>query len=278
MLTLERPLISVDVETHSKGEPDEIRICEIGFKQLFPDGREPKRWRSFVNPGVPIDPGATAVHGITDADVANAPRFADLAHSFHQGFAGSDFAGYNVRFDLKVFRAEFARCGIQWDYSEIHLVDSLRMWQVAEPRSLAHATQKWLGRGASLAHRALEDAEDALEVGMALLQTEAFSSVTTVKQIHELCFPRNPDWLDPDGKIIWIEGVACLGFGKHMNIQLANVPKRYLSWMSTDDFSAPVKAIVLEALMGRFPTNEKDRTGDASGNALADVPEQPDQR
>ncbi|CAB4189776.1 DnaQ DNA polymerase III, epsilon subunit and related 3'-5' exonucleases [uncultured Caudovirales phage] len=254
MLTLERPLIALDVETHMKGGPDVGRICEIGFIQMFPDGREPKRWRSFINPGVPIDVGATAVHGIVDADVADAPTFKMLADNLHKGFTGVDFAGYNVKFDLRVIQAEFARCGIQWDFSEVHLMDSLRMWQVANPRSLSDATIAWLGREPGKAHRALEDAEDAHAVGLAILKTEAFSSASTVRDIHEICFPPNPDHLDPDGKIIWIDGVACLSFGKHANIQLVNVPKGYLSWMSTGDFSAPVKNIVLEALMGRFPT------------------------
>lgn len=33
---------------------------------------------SLVNPGVPIPPAASAIHGITDADVADSPRFIDL--------------------------------------------------------------------------------------------------------------------------------------------------------------------------------------------------------
>ena len=48
------------------------------------------RFASLVNPGLPIHPGATAVHGITDDDVAEAPRFLEFVAALRPRLAGVD--------------------------------------------------------------------------------------------------------------------------------------------------------------------------------------------
>jgi DNA polymerase-3 subunit epsilon len=66
---LERPLVALDLET--KGKRTHVdRIIEISTLKLKPD-RTQKHWTRRLNPGMPIHPEATKVHGITDADVAN---------------------------------------------------------------------------------------------------------------------------------------------------------------------------------------------------------------
>lgn len=66
-LDLTRPLAFIDLETTgTSAERD--RIVEIAVLKLHPDGREEFRCKR-VNPGVSIPPDATAVHGITDANV-----------------------------------------------------------------------------------------------------------------------------------------------------------------------------------------------------------------
>jgi DNA polymerase-3 subunit epsilon len=78
-LTLTRPIVFFDLETTGTDVAKD-RIVQISALKLHPDGTEEVRTR-LLNPGMPIPPGATAVHHIKDADVAEEPSFAELAKS-----------------------------------------------------------------------------------------------------------------------------------------------------------------------------------------------------
>lgn len=69
------PVVVVDFETTGP-DPSTCTPVEVGLVR-FEQGQPAERWGSLVNPGCPIPPEASAVHGITDADVASAPNFAD---------------------------------------------------------------------------------------------------------------------------------------------------------------------------------------------------------
>jgi hypothetical protein len=62
-----------------------------------------------INPQVPIEDGATAVHGITDADVAGEPVFAAFAERLLEVLAGRRVVVYNAEFDAGVLQREFER-------------------------------------------------------------------------------------------------------------------------------------------------------------------------
>src|SRR5438270_14068809 len=79
-ITLDRPLAVLDLETTGV-DPKLDRIIEVSVLKLLPGGGHDHRTRR-VNPGVPIPPEATAVHGITDDDVADSPTFRAIAPSF----------------------------------------------------------------------------------------------------------------------------------------------------------------------------------------------------
>ena len=74
-----------------------------------------ERVRRF-NPGMPIPPEATAVHGITDADIADEAPFCQRARALLDHLADCDLAGFNIRrFDVQMLIAEFQRCGMDFD-------------------------------------------------------------------------------------------------------------------------------------------------------------------
>ena len=78
-LNLERPIIFFDLETTGTNILED-RIVEISLIKVNPDGSEIERTRR-INPEIPIPAEATAVHGITDADVAGEPKFRQIAGS-----------------------------------------------------------------------------------------------------------------------------------------------------------------------------------------------------
>lgn len=254
MWTLIRPLVWLDVETHDKKPPEESYVCELGFEMMRPDGST-KIWESYIKPPVPVAQSAIDVHGITNEQLADAKPFAHYAKNLAFGFSNCDFGGYNVKFDLRCIQTEMNRNGVKWSYEEAYLVDPLRMWQVKRPRSLSDAVREHLKREPSNAHRALADAQDAKDVGLAMLSI--YELPVTPRELHELCFPPNPDSLDPDDKIVWnAQNDACINFGKYKDRPLAVIvplDRRYFEWIVSANFSPKVKAIVQDALDGQFP-------------------------
>lgn len=278
VLRLERPLIGLDTETTGTN-PALSRIVELALEIYRPDGTV-KEWRTLVNPGIPIPPGATKVHHITDrhvqacrvcegdsvktyADVKHCtcetfmpwPTFAQIADGLLKGFCDADFTGYNVRFDLRMLAAEFKRNKKAWDYEDARVIDAFRLWQIAEGRSLQDAVNRWLTpeQRADLhaeAHTAMGDVRWSTRVLAAQLHAVA-KLPRDLQQLHDLC---SPGWFDAEGKLQWKNGVLCLSFGDHRDKPLASVPSSYLTWMITKDFSTKVKDACRDALHGIYPT------------------------
>lgn len=258
LITLDRPLVWMDVETHDKVPPEKSFICEIGFVVFYPVhyNKEPLRWGSLIKPPVPISASATEVHHITNEMVADAPPWSHVAANIARGFEGVDFGGYNIRFDVRVTSSEMARVGVKFDPSSARLIDPLRLWQVSKPRTLTDALKEFCDREPRDAHRALTDAEDAHDVAHGMLKR--FDKLPrTVQGLHDLAFPPDPNALDPDRKIVWAGDEAVINFGKHSGTKLRNMPSGYMKWMVSDgDFTPTVKRIISEALAGNFPRKD----------------------
>ena len=68
----------------------------------------------FVNPGVPIPPATTSVHGINDADVAGAPGFAGVAEALEAFVDTAVLVGHTITYDLDVLKREYSLAGRKW--------------------------------------------------------------------------------------------------------------------------------------------------------------------
>src|SRR5262245_15550853 len=152
-LVLGRPLVILDLETTGL-DPWADRVLEVAGLRLDP-ARRPWPWLRRLDPGRPIPPPATAVHGITDADVAGCPCFGEgrpeLDHCPH----GADLAGPGLaRFALPFLAAEFDRCGSPFDLDGRSVVDVQTLFHRREPRDLAAAVRLYCGRPHPNAHRA----------------------------------------------------------------------------------------------------------------------------
>lgn len=106
-----QPCAIVDLET-TGGHIGRDRITEIGL--ILVDGAHVERFASLVNPGQPIPPFIEQMTGISDAMVADAPPFAELAESLLERLSGRLFIAHNVRFDYGVFKNEFRRAGLRF--------------------------------------------------------------------------------------------------------------------------------------------------------------------
>ena len=106
-----RPRFAVlDVETTGL-RANEHRVVEIAVVTTDLCGVVLDEWSTRVNPQGPV--GATHIHGITQADVADAPVFAEVLPELNRRLAKAAVAAHNARFDLAFVRREYQRAG--WD-------------------------------------------------------------------------------------------------------------------------------------------------------------------
>ncbi len=157
------PVVALDVETTGLNAYSGDRIIEIGIIRVEPGG-ERIAFDSLVNPGRPIDKGASNVNGIWDADVAAAPTFAEITPQVSELLTGAVLVAHNAPFDLSFISAEFAIAKMSPPESPV--VDTLEL-----ARNFYHFRSNKLGNvaremrvPASGLHRAAADAEVTFEI------------------------------------------------------------------------------------------------------------------
>jgi DNA polymerase-3 subunit epsilon len=240
-LKLLRKLASFDLETTGT-DTEKDRIVSISIVFIDVDYSR-SEWSTFLNPGVPIPPNATAIHGITDEMVADKPWFAHAAPLINELLQDCDLTGYNMlMFDLPMLEAEFRRCGLHFSREGRFLADPQRIFFKMQPRTLAAALKFYCGRELEGAHSALPDAVAAVDVLMA--QVDHYPEFPdTVEGLDRFCIPA--DWVDSDGKLKRNpEGKVYLGFGVHHDKLLTDVAltdPSYLTWIIGANFQPVVK-------------------------------------
>lgn len=113
------PLIALEVavlDTETTGlDVRQDRIVQLGAvrmrgAELLPD----PPFDRIVNPGRPIPPVASRVHGLTDADVAAHPAFPTLLPELLEWLGDAVVVGHSIHFDLAVLRQEARRHNLAW--------------------------------------------------------------------------------------------------------------------------------------------------------------------
>lgn len=248
-LRLKRPIIFFDLETTGVDTARD-RIVEISMIKVMPDGEEITRTRR-LNPGMPIPPEATAVHGITDDDVRDCPTFAQVAKSLAQFIQGCDFSGFNSnRFDLPVLVEEFLRAGIDVDFKRRRFVDVQNIFHKKEQRTLVAAYRFYCDRSLDDAHSAEADTRATYEVLQA--QLERYDDLEN--DIDFLAdFSSHGETADFAGRILFDErGREVFGFGKYRGCPVEEVFRRepsYYAWMMNGDFPLYTKKVITEIRM-----------------------------
>jgi DNA polymerase-3 subunit epsilon len=247
---LDRPLVFFDLETTGLDMKND-RIIELAFIKLTPLGDVLERVRRF-NPGIPIPPEATAIHGITDADVAGELAFCRTARALVDLLDGCDLAGFNIkRFDLHMFIHELRRCGVEFSLKGRRVLDMQTIFHREERRDLSAAARFYLGREHEEAHTALGDIRTSAAVLGA--QLDRYPSVPRdLDGLHAYCEEFAPFRTEVDR---WFDGPEegrRFRRGKHKGKALVDVAREapdYLHWMlGADDMDEGVLDVVREAL------------------------------
>ena len=241
-LNLNRPIVFFDIEATGLNIATD-RIVELCYIKLLPDRSQEERTLRF-NPGIHISAEATAVNGITDADVAHEPRFRDLAPELEGVFAGCDLAGFNSNsFDIPMLVEEFIRAGINFDITGCKFVDVQNIFHKMEQRNLVAAYKFYCQKNLDDAHTALADTRATLEVLEAQLDRYADTLKNSVDYLAD--FSRRNRNVDLAGRIVLNEqGVETINFGKYRGRPVAEVLRRdpgYYSWLMQGDFTQNTK-------------------------------------
>jgi len=248
--SLSRPLAFFDLETTGLSTTSD-RIVELALIRVSPQGDVLERVRRF-NPGIPIPPEATAIHGITDEDVADEPPFSAVARSLVELLDNCDLGGFNIRrFDLPMLLAEFKRAGVPFSVAGRRLIDAQTIFHREEPRDLSAAARFYLGREHREAHSALGDIRTSAAVLSA--QLERYPGVPRdLDGLHAYCDEVSPFQTEVDRWFLDRDGELVFRRGKHRGEPLSLVARSapdYLQWMlGADDMDEEVLQVVREAM------------------------------
>ena len=243
-LNLRNPLIFFDLETTGIDVALD-RIVEISYLKVYPNGDEESKTMK-VNPTVPIPPKVTAIHGITDEDVKDAPKFGEIARQLVKVFEGCDFAGYNSnKFDLPLLAEEFLRAGVDIDLKKRKFIDIQVIFHKKEQRTLGAAYKFYCDKDLHDAHSAEADTKATYEILQAQLDRYADLSNDVDELSKYSSHNRNVDFL---GRIIYDDqGMEVFNFGKYKGQRVDEVLKKdqgYYGWMMNGQFPLHTKNVL----------------------------------
>jgi DNA polymerase-3 subunit epsilon len=147
----------IDTET-TGGRPAEDRIMEIAI--IVHNGkRVVETYSTLVNPQRRIDPFVSAMTGITEDMVADAPKFEDIYHKVQELTEGKIFVAHNARFDYGMIRNEYKRLNRQFLRKQLCTVKVARHVFPGLPSYSLGRLCESIGIKLNNRHRAFGDAE-----------------------------------------------------------------------------------------------------------------------
>ena len=251
-LNLKKPICFFDLETTGVSITSD-RIVEISILKVFPNGKEEKKtW--LVNPEMPIPAQSTAIHGISNEKVADAPTFKILAKEVNSWIVDADLGGFNSnRFDIPILAEEMLRAGLDFDMKNRQSVDVQTIFHKMEQRTLTAAYKFYCDKNLENAHSAEADTIATYEVLKAQLDRyDALENDT--KFLAQ--FSTRQKFADFAGFIRFDEDAdECFSFGKHKGKKVTEVLQKepgYFGWLLDADFPLFTKKVLTAIKLRAF--------------------------
>lgn len=251
-LSLSRPIAFIDLETTGVNIGSD-RIVEISILKLLPGGGE-EVYTYRVNPTIPIPAESSAIHGIYDKDIKDAPTFKELASKLNNILESCDLAGYNSnKFDIPLLVEEFLRVEVEFDTQNRKSIDVQNIFHKMEQRTLAAAYRFYCSKEIENAHSAEADVRATYEVLNAQLAKYP-TLEPNVSFLHS--FSLMGDNVDPAGRIVRDKkGIEVFNFGKHKGRPVLEIFKNepsYYNWMMDGDFPLSTKRVITQLRLKAF--------------------------
>ncbi|MEG0036692.1 MAG: DUF3820 family protein [Victivallaceae bacterium] len=204
-----KQFIFYDTETTGTNV-DKDRIIEIAAYYPFKD----KSFSSYVKPDIPVPTQATAIHGISDEMLTDAPSFKTVFHQLKE-FCGDEVilvAHNNDNFDAPLFARECQRHSIpELEFPTLDSLKWARKYRTDLPRHNLQYLRQLYGINVNQAHRALDD----------------------VIVLHQLFSIMIGD-LDAETVLRLMSEEECpltMTFGKYKGKSLEEIPDSYFKWL-----------------------------------------------
>jgi DNA polymerase-3 subunit epsilon len=165
--------VILDTETTGLDFRTGDRVIEIGCVELRGRQFTGQRYHAYINPEREIDPGAIAIHGLTNEFLADKPKFAEIAADFMEFVRGAELVIHNAAFDVGFLNNELGLL----QYESIDqlcgdVTDTLRMAREMRPGKKnnlnALCAEFGVDNSSRQLHGALLDAELLAEVYLAM--------------------------------------------------------------------------------------------------------------
>lgn len=192
---IDRPLVFVDVETTGVSAV-RGRVIEVAAIRVE-NGREVGRVSTLINPDTYIPRNITAITGITDGDVVDAPRFRDIADELLALLDGAVFVAHNVRFDYGFLKQEFMRVGHKF---QPQMLCTVRLSRALYPQMARHRLAdviRYHGYTVDARHRAYDDANVLVQLWQTILAQHGPDALETAAR-RQIARPAIPRHLDAD--------------------------------------------------------------------------------
>ena len=154
--------IVFDTETTGLDPQGGDRMVEIGCIEMVnrvPTGRT---FHAYFNPGRPMPPGAEAVHGLSDAFLADKPSFHEKAEELLEFLGDAVLVAHNAGFDFAFLNAELGQC-LRDPVCRSRMIDTVALAKTRHPGAKlsldALCTRYGIDRSHRVKHGALLDAE-----------------------------------------------------------------------------------------------------------------------
>jgi DNA polymerase-3 subunit epsilon len=297
-LELQRPLLFFDIESTGLNIVTDS-IVELSFVKVFPDGSDKeKTWRvcpwDYVNKRQKkIDPQASEINGIKDADVAHEKKFIEIVPEVVDWLRDSDLAGFNsTKFDLPMLAEEIERVRaytkerlagnlapdqrakaeetlkcLDIDLHSKRMIDVQTIYHYMEPRNLRAAYRFYCGgEDFENAHTAEADTMATYEVLKGQLDM-----YQTPDKYHEQALKNDVEFLsgvggrprtiDYAGRLIrGKDNEAVINFGKHKGRtarEIYEIEPTYYDWIEKGEFTMDTKR-QFQRLREQFENEKKE--------------------
>jgi DNA polymerase-3 subunit epsilon len=235
---MNRPIVFFDLETTGVDTAKD-KIVEIYCKKLPTQ----EVFYSKINPEMEIPQSASDVHHITNEDVAECPKFREIANELMEFIKDCDLAGYNsIKFDVPMRYNEFDRLGMTIEYHNIRLIDACNIFRQKEAHTLSKAVEFYLNENHEEAHAASADVEATIRVFNEQVRKYGFEDLDEIASISNY----GRKILDLSGNFTFNENQQIIfTFGKWKN-EPVKEHYDYLNWMMKSDFPEDTKLMILD--------------------------------